>query len=293
VRRLTLSLVIAVLSIVPAAGSASRAPPLLEGRIAYSFRFWPDDPRIGDNYEIFVRGLSGGPQRNVTHDSDCDDFFPAWSRDGRWLAYWGCSAEARSINVVRDDGTNRRQVFAPRARVRFRGAGSAASWSSNGRRLAFPGAKGIWTVAVAGTGARRLSRGRDGSPTWSADSRMIAFDRELRGVWAVHRMSADGKRHRRIARFASNPAWSPDGRRIAFLRRGAVWLMNPDGSKQRRLAPRRGDGAVDVAWSPDSRYVAYEVGCCAAAGHYVVAADGTGHRRLAYVPDGAGFDWGP
>ena len=55
----------------------------------------------------------------------------------------------------------------------------------------------------------------------------------------------------------ADPVWSPDGRTIAFtsLRDGdsAVYLMDADGSEQRRLT-----AGADPAWSPDGSQIIYE-----------------------------------
>jgi len=69
-------------------------------------------------------------------------------------------------------------------------------------------------------------------------------------------MNADGSHRRNLTRRAGQdhaPAWSPDGKKIAFasVRRGpslAIWVMNTDGSHQRRVS--KVDGEYP-AWSPD------------------------------------------
>jgi len=92
-------------------------------------------------------------------------------------------------------------------------------------------------------------------------------------------------------------AWSPDGSRIAFdSGRGRnpggyhdIYVMNADGTKQRRLTYRlRG---YNPAWSPDGRRIAFQSGIHPAA-IYVMNADGTKPRRVAsgqtpaWSPDG-------
>ena len=89
----------------------------------------------------------------------------------------------------------------------------------------------------------------------------------------------------------SNPVWSPDGRRIAFESNWQLWVMNADGSGQRRLT-RNGARNFASVWSPDGRRFAFEhrigrgqstdwcSGCGTARAFEAVAnANGSGSRR--------------
>lgn len=60
---------------------------------------------------------------------------------------------------------------------------------------------------------------------------------------------------------AATPQWSPDGQHIAFLARIGVtgthklWMMNRDGSDERRLTD---EGVLErFSWSPDGKEIAY------------------------------------
>ncbi|MDQ3716881.1 MAG: hypothetical protein M3381_12850 [Actinomycetota bacterium] len=86
----------------------------------------------------------------------------------------------------------------------------------------------------------------------------------------IHVMNGDGSAVRRLTNVenASAPVWSPDGATIAFVRStfvcastyvaGEIWVMNVDGSGQRRLAARAGTatrarhGDPTVPWSSSS-----------------------------------------
>jgi Tol biopolymer transport system component len=97
----------------------------------------------------------------------------------------------------------------------------------------------------------------------------------------------------------ADPVWSPDGRLIAFSRNGwhgfsNIWVMNSDGSSQRRLTKER-TGADDEApvWSPDGSFIAFTRSLDGKAWVYAVDQTGGNLRRLAsgvshpvFTPDG-------
>ena len=101
-------------------------------------------------------------------------------------------------------------------------------------------------------------------------------------------MNADGSRKRNLTRRAHDdyPTWSPDGRRIAFLRvTGSyrhhgyhVYAVNADGSGLRNLGRIAGPAlfASQLVWSPDGRTIYF--------GRYLVSTDGSGARKLPYIP---------
>ena len=98
-------------------------------------------------------------------------------------------------------------------------------------------------------------------------------------------ISAAGGRARWLTRDATggtSPAWSPTGRRIAFVsdgkkENGQVWIMNADGSGQRRIT--RGGDYWTPDWSPSGQRLAVVSGSID--GHLVVMnADGTNRQRL-------------
>jgi Tol biopolymer transport system component len=80
----------------------------------------------------------------------------------------------------------------------------------------------------------------------------------------VHLLDLAGARYARLTIDPSNgmyPTWSPDGSRIAFMswRTGAteLWVMNADGSDQRRLTETAWGDAIDPRWSPDGKRIAF------------------------------------
>ena len=85
------------------------------------------------------------------------------------------------------------------------------------------------------------------------------------------------------------PAVSPDGRRIAFVRTASspgLWIMNADGSGQRKVANVPGAHEVSPDWSPDGKRIAFvsmtpcEPYFCSDLHLWLVRPDGSGLRKI-------------
>jgi Tol biopolymer transport system component len=211
------------------------------------------------------------------------------------------------LYAVNADGSDKRLL----ARHRYLGppVPARAAWSPDGQTIAFASYSRLLFVNADGSGQRdvTLELGLRQVPVWAPDGRRIAFVRCRGGQRCdIYVMNADGSGLRRLTRNreSSYPIWSPNGRKIAFWRirvrfrpdrkphyvqTPEVWLMNADGSGQRRLA--RG---FPTAWSPDGRQIAFTGLPDSKPGVYVVNADGSGRRRLTrtagHVSSGA---WSP
>jgi dipeptidyl aminopeptidase/acylaminoacyl peptidase len=252
-----LALTAALLSV--AAGSARAAFPGQPGRLAYT-----------DVYGINLINADG-TAHVVLSELMARESEPAWSPDGRLLAYRtaiGPDGESDThhpwVGVMNADGSGRHLVV----------QGDEPAWSPDGRWLAFSRidyalkTRDVWIVRNDGSDARRLttSVASERSPAWSPDGTRIAFVTNRDSTAAspnveIYSMKTDGSDQRNLTRSAGaddHPNWSPDGRLIVFDRdvyAGDVWVMNTDGTAQTRLTQNR--QSRDPAWSPDGTTIVY------------------------------------
>jgi len=203
-----------------------------------------------------------GIQALTTSDGTFGDYEPAWSPDGRHIAFVSNrELPYENIYLMEADGTDIRKLTDSRGVSR-------PTWSPDGTRIAFNGmlsGQGYWqldifVIDVNGTGIVTLTNSvsDEFGPSWSPDGRKIAFA-SWEGICTIN---ADGSDRRVIVPnehwFYNDPTWSPDGQRIAFTgQNGQIYSVNADGSGFARLTHLHVSAVLDPSWAPDGRRIAF------------------------------------
>jgi Tol biopolymer transport system component len=150
---------------------------------------------------------------------------PAWSPDGRKIAFIEQRSSEGTLYVINASGSGARSVIAREFDAGW------PSWSPDGRRIAFD------------------------------HSTATATDTSLSDLYIV---SADGSGLRKVLSGGSQPAWGPGGKRIAFARPGRlgndrIQTVSPNGSAVRLVAESRNEceSYIEPTWSPDGEFVAF------------------------------------
>jgi Tol biopolymer transport system component len=137
---------------------------------------------------------------------------PAWSPEGRRLAYRTCYDGRWSISTIRVISN----VFdLDSIQPLTMGDDRQPAWSPDGQQIAFvrneAGNQDIYTVAVDGADLRRLTTdpASDTTPAWTPDGRLV-FRSQRDGEWGLYVMNADGSDPQPLASTPSAPDWQPD-----------------------------------------------------------------------------------
>ena len=130
------------------------------------------DPDANNNSDIFAVDMHG-EVRQITATKGCE-YEPAWSPDGKWIAYTATKRDVTTIDSVAEDTH-------------------------------------VWVVGANGSNRAELSLALDRrarNPQWSADSRQVLFLAGDRGETTVFRLPVGGGKIQRLFLFISKEGYS-------------------------------------------------------------------------------------
>jgi TolB protein len=257
-------------------------PGAFSTRIAYVA---VDGRPPAQRYRLIVADADGYNPRTVA-DSTEPLMSPAWSPDGRSLAYVSFEGKASAIYV-------QRLATGERVRVSARaGINGAPAWSPDGGRLALTlsrdGNLDIYTLDLASQALTRVTTDEaiDTEPEWARDGESLYFTSDRAGSAQIYRVALDGARRAERVTFTNSynarPRLSPDGKELAMvtLDRGGyrIAVMELASRNLRVLTTSAQDDSPSFA--PNGAMLIYasrERGRGALA---AVSADGAFHQRL-------------
>lgn len=201
------------------------------GRIAYT--------RFGAGVgSIVVQAVVSGQRTTVSGTTTALNITPAFSPDGRTLAFARSSEEGTDIYTA-DVAQN---CCVQRLTVGRYSDNLSPTYSPDGRRLAFVSSRAglpqVYVMAADGTDQELLApfdygaTGNSSAPEWSPDGASVVFHRDVNRAPQVFVLDVATRRIRQLSSAGRNedPTWAPDGRHIAFVSdrsgRKQLWVID-------------------------------------------------------------------
>lgn len=170
--------------------------------------------------DIFTVPAEHGITRNLTRTSGVAERSPAWSQDGKWIAYFGDASGEYELTLMTADGTD-----SPRQLTNLgEGFRYTPYWSPDSNKLAF--IDQTMAIRIYDLGAEALTEVDQGkwmyhgalngfTPSWSSDSRWLAYSRGLMNRrTAIFLFDTDSdERHQVTSGYYNDasPVFDPDG----------------------------------------------------------------------------------
>lgn len=223
--------------------------------------------------DLYIKRVDGTSVTQLT-DDPANDIMPAFSPDGKWVAYASDRSGNWDIYLIPVDGNGQAQQITNSSAREIH-----PSFSNDGKKLvycAFSAQSGQWEVVVvdlANPGVKQfIANGL--FPSWSPTDNRIVFQRAReRGsrwfsIWTVTYDGGEAKRPTEIAASSNaaviTPDWSPDGRHLVFCTvvdpqadeesaspaQADVWMIASDGTSRTNLTQSTQFVNLQPVWSP-------------------------------------------
>ncbi|HEX7916698.1 Tol-Pal system beta propeller repeat protein TolB [Rudaea sp.] len=255
---------------------------------------------IGNNasYALMVADSDGyGPQQVVTSRQPL--LSPAWSPDGRKLAYESFERGSSAI-YIQDIGTGAREVVSAR-----KGINGAPAFSPDGSRLALSLSNGVNPdIYVMDLGSRALTQitrnyAIDTEPVWAPDGATIYFTSDRGGKPQIYQVAAGGGGESRVT-FAGDQnakatvSW--DGKKIAMSQgnKNMYHIAVLDRASGSNTPISTGNFDESPSFAPNASMLLYAATEGPRDVLYAVSADGRVRQRLVLADgDVRTPAWGP
>jgi TolB protein len=172
-------------------------------------------------YQLKVSDLDGYNPKTLVRSEE-PLLSPAWSPDGKRLAYVSLENKRTAVYVQNVSTGQRDQVAA------WPGLNSAPAWSPDGQRLALSLSKdGNPEIYILNLSTRRLQRvtnhrAIDTEPSWSPDGQNLIFTSDRAGSAQIYKTRINGGTPKRLTyqgSYNARASFSADGEKLTLLHR--------------------------------------------------------------------------
>jgi Tol biopolymer transport system component len=242
---------------------------------------------VGIGCCIILAFVGAAPAQQKTHDR-----WPAFSPDGKLVAFERSRGSTMDVYVIGVDGRNLRRItHSPAGTLSM-----SPAWLPDGRLIyttTTPAADypdgSLYEVSALGGDEHRLAPAGARERSVSPDGKAVLF---LTKDWHVAKLDLVTNVVSTLSQPASGTwdteaAWSPDGTQIAFqadtddFKQGSIVVVDLATDRSRNISAESGYGLNETpSWSAAGDWIAFQVKTDDGYRLGLVHADGSGFRRL-------------